>query len=292
MTSLTQLFLAVAILLAPSRATAQVAISTEPARPLRGTLIRLHVTPTISDLVTGIEGAIADEPLHFHSDDGVTWASLAGIPIEGGDSIAVVLVLLHGDRRDTVRTAIAVTSGDYPVDRLSVAPGMAEPSAAARRRIAREIARGRAVSRLSHQTPPLWTEPFVLPRDSRITSGFGNGREFNGKVLSRHLGTDFDGSVGDPVRAVNRGRVVLVAGFYLAGTVVYLDHGDGIVSAYFHLSRALVKPGQMVERGQLIAEVGRSGRVTGPHLHFVMRYGATTVDPMSVMGLLGVSSKQ
>jgi murein DD-endopeptidase MepM/ murein hydrolase activator NlpD len=275
------------MLLAPAGAQAQVAVGTEPAVPLRGSLIRLHVTPTIGDLVTGIEGEIAGEPLHFHSSDGVTWASLAGVPIEGGDSIEAVLVLLHSERRDTVRTSFAVTKGDYPVERLSVAPSMAAPSRAARRRIAREIARAREVSQMAHATPALWNEPFLLPRESRITSGFGTGREFNGKVLSRHLGTDFDGSVGDPVRAANRGRVVLVARFYLAGQVVYLDHGDGIVSAYFHLSRAMVKTGQTVERGQRIGSVGQSGRVTGPHLHFVMRYGGTTLDPMSVMALLG-----
>ncbi|HXI20382.1 MAG TPA: M23 family metallopeptidase, partial [Gemmatimonadales bacterium] len=120
-----------------------------------------------------------------------------------------------------------------------------------------------------------------------ITSPFGTAREFNGTVLSRHLGTDFEGRVGDPVRAANRGRVALVADFYLAGRAVYLIHGDGLVSAYFHLSRALVRPGQIVGRGQLIGEVGRSGRVTGPHLHWVMRYGAVTVDPESVLDLLG-----
>jgi murein DD-endopeptidase MepM/ murein hydrolase activator NlpD len=143
------------------------------------------------------------------------------------------------------------------------------------------------VSREAHGTVRQWDLPFILPRRSRITSGFGTGREFNGKVTSRHLGTDFAGRVGEPVRAANRGRVALVADFYLAGRVIYLDHGEGLVSAYFHLSRALVKPGQEVERGQVIGLVGRSGRVTGPHLHWVMRYGAVTVDPMSVVGLLG-----
>jgi murein DD-endopeptidase MepM/ murein hydrolase activator NlpD len=79
--------------------------------------------------------------------------------------------------------------------------------------------------------------------------------------------------------------VVLVDRFYLAGRVVYLDHGEGLVSAYFHLTKAVVHVGQMVERGQLIGTVGRTGRVTGPHLHWITRYGNTTVDPMSVVAL-------
>ena len=81
--------------------------------------------------------------------------------------------------------------------------------------------------------------------------------------------------------------VALVAPFYLAGNVVYLDHGEGLISAYFHLSRTDVKLGDIVERGQIIGAVGRTGRVTGPHLHWVTRYGGVTVDPMSVLALLG-----
>jgi murein DD-endopeptidase MepM/ murein hydrolase activator NlpD len=132
----------------------------------------------------------------------------------------------------------------------------------------------------------LWREPVLLPRSSRITSSFGTGREFNGKVMSRHLGTDLAGEVGDTVTAPTDGRVVLVADFYLAGQVVYLDHGEGLVTAYFHLSQALVSEGQMVRAGDPIGAVGQSGRVTGPHLHWVMRYGNVSVDPMSAVALL------
>ncbi len=110
--------------------------------------------------------------------------------------------------------------------------------------------------------------------------------------MSRHLGTDFAGAVGDPVRATNRGVVAMVADFYLAGRVVYLDHGEGLVSAYFHLSSTAVAQGDTVERGQVIGAVGKSGRVTGPHLHWVMRYGAVTVDPVSVLTLLGEEQRE
>jgi murein DD-endopeptidase MepM/ murein hydrolase activator NlpD len=268
-------------------ARAQVVVETEPAPPVRGTLIRLRVTPTSVDPVTAVEGEIAAEPLHFESGDGVTWSSLAGIPIEGGDSLAIRLVLVHGETSDTVPTAIAVNRGDYPSERLRVSPRMAAPDSAARVRIARDNARARAVTRAAHDTPRLWDGPFAPPRPSRITSFFGTARIFNGRIASRHMGTDFNGDIGDPVTAPSRGRVALVANFYLAGKVIYLDHGEGLVSAYFHLSRALVRTGDEVHRGQVIGVVGRSGRVTGPHLHWVTRYGGTSVDPMSVVALLG-----
>lgn len=98
------------------------------------------------------------------------------------------------------------------------------------------------------------------------------------------MGTDYAGSVGAPVRAANRGVVRLVDAFYLGGNVVYIDHGEGMVTAYLHLSRQRVAEGDTVERGQLIGNVGATGRVTGPHLHLITRYGQVTVDPMSVIG--------
>jgi hypothetical protein len=264
----------------------QVAVETEPSHPARGSLIRLRLTPLVNDLVGEIRGEVAEEPLHLASaDGGITWTGLAPVPVEGGDSLAITVVLVHAGWEDTVRTAIAVEQPGYPSERLSVAPKMAEPDSAGRARIARDIARARLVSRGAHATARLWDGPFRLPRTSRVTSTFGTARKFNGRVTSRHLGTDFNGVVGDPVVATNRGRVALVADFYLAGRVIYLDHGEGLISAYFHLSRALVKTGDLVERGQLIGRVGRSGRVTGPHLHWVMRYGGVTVDPMSVVRL-------
>ena len=278
-------------LVAP-RLAAQVAVETEPAIPRRGSLIRLKVTPTIDGLVTGLGGEVAGEPLHFSSSDGITWHTLAGVPFSGGDSLEITLVLRQAELHDTVRTSIAVVPGDYPVEHLRVSPRMAEPDSAARVRIARESARARRVSRAAHDTPRLWDQPFLVPINSRITSSYGTGREFNGRVTSRHFGTDFNGRTGDPVHAPNAGRVVLVANFYLAGKVIYLDHGEGLISAYFHLSRARVQVGEQVERGQVIGAVGQSGRVTGPHLHWVVRYGTTTVDPMSVVGLLGEPTAQ
>jgi murein DD-endopeptidase MepM/ murein hydrolase activator NlpD len=110
---------------------------------------------------------------------------------------------------------------------------------------------------------------------------------FNGTLSARHLGVDFRGKTGEPVRAANRGVVALVDNFFLAGNVVYLDHGDGVVTAYFHLSRTLVSTGDTVSRGQEIGLVGATGRVTGPHLHWSARYGATTVNPLDLIAVTG-----
>jgi murein DD-endopeptidase MepM/ murein hydrolase activator NlpD len=118
-----------------------------------------------------------------------------------------------------------------------------------------------------------------------VTSEFGSGRVFNGRVTSRHLGVDFRGAVGEPVRAANRGVVALVDNFFLAGNVIYIDHGGGVVTSYFHLSKPLVAVGDTVTRGQQIGLVGSTGRVTGPHLHWAARYGTVTVNPLDLLSL-------
>jgi murein DD-endopeptidase MepM/ murein hydrolase activator NlpD len=152
-------------------------------------------------------------------------------------------------------------------------------------RVAREGARALAVGRRAHDAPARWTAPFLRPRASAVSSGFGTGRTFNGQVTSRHLGVDFRGAAGAPIRAANRGVVVLVDTFFLGGRVVYLDHGGGVTTGYLHLSRALVAVGDTVARGQTIGLVGATGRVTGPHLHWTARYGGITVNPLDLLKL-------
>jgi hypothetical protein len=270
---------------------AQVTIGTEPVALVAGMLARVAVSPGPGAPLEGLWGDIAGEPLHGESADGRVWKSLFGIPIGTRDSLPGTLVLVWDDGTvDTLRVAFPIGQATYPVERLRVAPRLAAPDNAGRSRIERDNARARRVSRLAHHTPRLWDEGFAAPSSNRITSAFGTAREFNGRVTGRHLGLDFDGAVGDPVRAANRGRVVLVANFYLAGRVIYLDHGLGLVTAYFHLNRTEVRPGDVVERGQKIATIGRSGRATGPHLHWVARYGGVNVDPQSLLSLLGDDS--
>jgi len=202
----------------------------------------------------------------------------------------VVVTCSVAGRSDSLTASVALTAADYPLERLRVAPRFsAPPDSALAERMRRESAMAAEVSRRSHDTPRLWTEPFRRPRESRVTSTFGRGREFNGTVSSRHMGTDYAGAVGAPVHAANRGIVRLVDSFYLGGRVVYLDHGAGIVTAYLHLSEQGVAVGDTVQRGDVIGKVGATGRVTGPHLHWITRYGGVTVDPASMLRVTAAS---
>jgi murein DD-endopeptidase MepM/ murein hydrolase activator NlpD len=263
-------------------------VQTTPATPARGSVAWLEVEDDRSrndqSPLTAVEGEAAGEPLHFEQVE-QGFVALVGIPLEGGDTVAVALRLSRLGRADSTRVGLPVRHPSYPSERLKVPPRMVQYDSATRARVESESARAREVSRRSHETPRLWAVPLTLPRDSRITSPYGGAREYNGQVTSRHMGTDFAGAVGTPVGAAARGVVALVADFYLAGRAVYLDHGAGLVTGYFHLSQADVAEGDTVAAGQRIGAVGRTGRVTGPHLHWIMRYGAISVDPMTLVEL-------
>jgi hypothetical protein len=268
------------------RVAARIAVETVPSPPAQGSVLWLVVRPAgAPDTSLTLDGTAAGEPLHFERLRGGRFRSLVGVPLDVGDTLLVTLRLSTGEATDTLTVAVAVPPRAFARERLMVEPRYAEPDSAARARIEGELAQSRAISRQAHDTPRLWTGAFLRPRPSRITSVYGTAREFNGLVTSRHLGTDFAGKIGAPVRAPARAVVALVADFYLAGHALYLDHGAGLVTGYFHLSRIDVAPGDTVEAGQRIGAVGRSGRATGPHLHWIARYGSITVDPTSLFRL-------
>jgi murein DD-endopeptidase MepM/ murein hydrolase activator NlpD len=265
------------------------AISWLPDAPRQGALFRVRVTGVAPG--TRLGGKVADQPLHFVRVAGDNIAeSFAAVPIDGDRSLGIVLRCYAGTREDSLVGRLEAARANYPIDRLKVAPRFATPpDSATAERIRRESERALEVATNAHLTPRLWNEPFILPRQSRITSGFGHGREYNGTLTSRHMGTDFAGAIGAPVRAANRGVVRIVDAFYYGGNVVYVDHGAGLTSAYLHLSQQGVAAGDTVARGQVIGRVGASGRVTGPHLHLIVRYGNVTVDPMSLFAIAGES---
>jgi murein DD-endopeptidase MepM/ murein hydrolase activator NlpD len=268
-----------------SAAQAPVHVTWTPDPPTQGTLFRVRAMPLRTG-IAAITGTVANEPLHFGSTDDGAFVTLAAAPLDAGTTLDLqIIVILNNGATDTMPIRIPVGAGSYPLERLTVAPRFGQPpDSLTQLRLARDRALAAQVSRKAHTTQRLWRD-IILPRDTRVTSRFGAGREFNGQVQSRHTGTDLAGAARAPVAAAARGVVALVDTFVLAGNVVYLDHGAGLVSAYFHLSARDVAAGDTVDAGQTIGRVGATGRTTGPHLHWVVRYGAISVDPMSFLAL-------
>jgi murein DD-endopeptidase MepM/ murein hydrolase activator NlpD len=265
-------------------------LSIAPLRPEPGAIVRLTLNAPVSraDSIVSIRGALAGEPLHFMNAAAGTWHAIGAVPVDAtGSLVASVILQRMSGKTETVRTRLTLPTRPPPIAQpLAVDSAFTRPlDSATAARVERENARARDIGEHAHASPPMWTASFLRPRTSVITSEFGSGRLFNGRMTSRHLGVDFRGASGEPVRAANRGVVALVDNFFLAGNVVYIDHGGGVVTAYFHLSKTLVATGDTVVRGQRIGLVGATGRVTGPHLHWAARYGAITVNPLDLVGL-------
>jgi murein DD-endopeptidase MepM/ murein hydrolase activator NlpD len=132
----------------------------------------------------------------------------------------------------------------------------------------------------------LWHEAFIKPAEGSWSSAFGVRRMFNGEERSYHSGADIAVGKGTEVMASNTGRVVLVRHMFFGGNTILVDHGQGVFTGYMHLSEFRVQEGDPVERGQVIGLSGATGRVTGPHLHWMLRVHDIKCD---AAGLLSIS---
>ena len=126
-----------------------------------------------------------------------------------------------------------------------------------------------------------WQGAFAAPVQAPTSDVFGVQRVFNGTVQSTHQGLDFRVTTGTPVEAVNRGKVLLARPLFFEGNCVILDHGQGLLTLYLHLSEFNVKEGETVEKGQQIGMSGGTGRATGPHLHYEFRIDNVHQNPLS-----------
>ena len=279
--------LAIVATAAPAIVRAQ-SVIVQPREAEPGALVRLTISDSSPDRVVSVRGTMSGEPLRFLATDSGRHRAIGVVPVDASDSVRAQLFAERSSGRvDTIHALVRIPYIEPPREApLSVSTTFTRPlDARTRARIARENARAREVGKRSHERLPMWTRGFRVPREAAMTSPFGTGRMFNGVVASRHLGVDYRGRVGEPVFAANRGVVALVDTFFLAGRIVYLDHGGGVVTGYFHLTKPLVAVGDTVERGQQIGTVGATGRVTGPHLHWTARYGALTFNPTYLLEL-------
>jgi murein DD-endopeptidase MepM/ murein hydrolase activator NlpD len=125
---------------------------------------------------------------------------------------------------------------------------------------------------------------FLLPLEGTSTGSFGRRRVFNGQPRNPHSGMDIAAPTGTPVLSPSAGRVIELGDFFFSGKLVYIDHGQGLISLFAHLSEIDVTLGERVEKGQVVGKVGATGRVTGPHLHWSLGLNGTWVDPALFIG--------
>lgn len=187
---------------------------------------------------------------------------------------------------ETQEITLKVKDGNYAKEQIQVSNEKVNPtSKAVKDRISKEYNAAMKVYGTVHNESYI-SSAFIAPLESKITSDFGKARVYNDSLKGYHSGTDYRADVGTPIIASNDGVVALVEKRFYSGGTVLVDHGQGIYTCYFHMSKFNVKKGQKVKKAQLLGLSGASGRVTGPHLHFAVRINKVQVDPLQFIELM------
>jgi len=186
---------------------------------------------------------------------------------------------------EVLSRTISIIDGDYETQYLTLDSKWTSYDEETLARIQRE---NNIIGALFKTETPkkLWTEQFMMPLTGRITGEFGLRRYINNEARSPHSGIDISAVTGTPILAPNDGRAVLVMDMFFSGLSLFIDHGQGLYTMYFHLSEVLVEEGDDIHRGDTIALVGASGRVTGAHLHFGVRHTNNKVNPWDLVNAL------
>ncbi len=266
-------------------------VHAQPPRLVNGGPVLFQVKPPAP--LESLNGSWLGHEVSFSFDRaGKTWFALAGVSLETAPGI-YVLELTGETRAGKVSSTklsfsrrFSVARAKYPkiAVKLSVEGKFTEPSPEQQK----QIEEGQQVKKdyLNRVTPEReWSGQFTAPADAEISDVFGSQRIFNGKTSSPHLGLDFRVPSGTPVTAMNDGTVLLARPLYFEGNFVVLDHGQGLLTLYLHLSEFKIKEGDRVKRGQVIGLSGGTGRATGPHLHAAVRWQGTYLDPALLMRL-------
>jgi murein DD-endopeptidase MepM/ murein hydrolase activator NlpD len=254
-----------------------------PAPPAPDPAFRLYGEPAQGALIGGI------------APPGTASLTLDGTPVDvapDGNFIAgfdrdqganALLVATLADGRE-VRRPLAVAPRAWAIEHINVARGTAAPDEAYRKRREAELARIAKARALA--APSLgWRQRFTWPAKGRISGRFGAQRIYRGEPAAFHSGLDIAPGAGALVVAPADGRVVLAGPpiFSLEGNLVIIDHGMGLNSAFLHLASTSVREGQDVKQGQPIGTVGATGRATGPHLHWSVKWKDARVDPLALV---------
>jgi murein DD-endopeptidase MepM/ murein hydrolase activator NlpD len=273
------------VLVAQSASAVSVSISARALQP--GEVLAIDVTDLPGSSTVDVR--VFGQPVPVFALSPVAARALAGIDLGVRPGAYVVEVDVRdgtGQIAHRLTRPFRVAAKTFPTRRLTVAPRYVEPPASEVERIALE-ARTLEDIFSGTSTPRLWDGAFLAPVPDPANSAFGSRSVFNGQARNPHSGADFSSPAGRPVSAPNSGRVVLARDLYFTGQTIVIDHGLGLVSLFAHLSSYTAREGDLVKAGEVLGQVGQTGRVTGPHLHWTVRLGGKRVDPLSLMAVTG-----
>lgn len=221
------------------------------------------------------EPKIGKKSLHILSHPTDKTKNIIIIPIRYRQKKSIKLNYMYNGKKQTL--ILHVKQKKYKKEILKVDSSRVKPPKKVKQRIAKEWKEAMKIYNTFTKNR-YWNKKFIMPLNSKITSDYGNARIFNNSLRSFHGGTDFRAKVGTPIKASNDGVVVISKDRYYAGGSVVISHGEGIYTCYYHLSKLLLKVGDKIKRGDIVGYSGKSGRVTGPHLHFSVMINGISVD--------------
>jgi len=233
--------------------------------------------------VVWAEGQWCGRPVRFGAD-GERLVAVAAVDrnCTPGEHELRVRVRFEDGTEALASRLLTVGAVDFPRQELSVDPRFVRlsPEDLERVRLDNEALRAAYAAGAQRR---LWSGPFVAPADGRWSAPFGVSRVFNGEERSYHRGADLAVPTGTPISSCNYGRVVLTRDLFFGGNTVIVDHGLGVFSGYLHLSEITVGVGQEVGTGEIVGLSGATGRVTGPHLHWMLRVEGVVCDPRGLL---------
>jgi murein DD-endopeptidase MepM/ murein hydrolase activator NlpD len=260
-----------------------IAVTLTPSVVEAGTPELIRVSASNAQEVSG--EWLGRQVLFFQGREGQSWYALAGSDVEDPVGPSTLKIeAKQGGSLSHLELPIEVHPGHYRTEAISVAPRFVEPNAGQLKSIEADSRLKERAFAVSAPTP-LWHGNFRAPVVSEPTDSFGVRRTYNGKLAGIHKGMDFRARTGTVVRAGNKGIVVLAQRLYYEGNCVIIDHGLGLYTVSMHLSRIDVREGQHVAMGQRLGLSGATGRVTGPHLHWAVRWEGAYLDPAKLLKL-------
>ncbi|RLB73564.1 MAG: hypothetical protein DRH03_03070 [Deltaproteobacteria bacterium] len=206
------------------------------------------------------------------------WRGVAAVPL--GTKSGTYKLVIRSRTGTRLVLPVAVASYDYGEQRLTVKKEMATPMRPENLKKIKQDRHDLKIAYGSSEARILLSEKLVPPLTSELTSTFGTRRFLNNKPKSPHGGVDYKAKIGVSIRAAAKGRVALSEELYYSGKIVIIDHGLSVFTLYMHLSEIDCQPGDSIVAGQIIGKSGKSGRVTGPHLHFGVKIAGVFVDPL------------
>jgi len=257
----------------------------EPSQLVNGVPVLFRVTPATP--LKSLTGTWLGHDVFFAYDSTTrSWFGIGGVSLQthaGTYPLALRASTSRGTEPSFERR-VSVHRGRYPSISVTVSKQYTEPSAEQLQEIKQDTA---TKQESFHRITPdrKWSGPFRAPVSAPISDVFGTRRTFNGKVQSMHQGLDYAVPRGTPVSALNSGTVLLARPLFFEGNCVVLDHGQGLLTLYLHLSEIKVTEGEHVESGEQIGLSGGTGRATGPHLHIAVRWQGVYLNPLTLLNL-------